>query len=366
MYVYAKGKEVAASSVSQDALSKMLANFRSFIRARSVELAHDTDSRLDQEFFERLMKVDSLALLSRRDTPEAPKRTAQTLTLGEKVDKTTAVEIDGRGEDRSAEHLDYLFASFLLKVRDGAPEAFSLLCEIAGANLVAETLLTYRDPPKKGEALQSLSIYLDAPLCMDILGVNIGRDAYGAELSKILTACGADLCVFLHSVTEVERVLDARKQSYVQASPSGPSVYSVEPPIVRDRVRAIVGYVEQALVTRLGCRIVDAAVAVPGAIRSRVGAIEEAAIRGSLAGWTSVEGREVDVSSVCDLIRLRSSLEVPTRLASAGPTMVTRNLVLRRTANDAWKGWLLQTQRATVDRVKRLAPLRCPTGISQD
>jgi len=356
-YVYAKGKEAAVSPVPHAAVSGMLERFRFFIRSSSAGMSEETDSRLDQEFFDRLMHIDSLAVLSRRDTAEVPKRTAKTLTLSKSIEEDSKSAANEDGHARLDEHLDYLFATFLLQIRDGTPETFELLCEIAGANLVAETLLTYRDPPKKGEALQGLSIYLDAPLCMDILGVNIGREAYGIELSRALASCGADLCVFLHSVNEVERVLDARKQSYIQASPSGPNVYSVEPPIVRDRVRAIVGHVEQSLIDRLGCRVVDAAVAVPSAIRARVGAAEESAIRERLAGWTSLDGREVDVSSVCDLIRLRSSLEVPTRLSSAGPTLATRNPVLKRTANEAWKGWLLQTQRATSERIKRLAPL---------
>lgn len=356
-YIYAKGKEVRENTVPQVAVSSMLERFRLFIRSSSEEFSQEADARLDQAFFDRLMHIDSLALLSRRDSAETPKRTEKTLTLSKTIKVDLKITDNEQGQVRLDEHLDYLFATFLLQIRNGTPEVFELLCEIAGANLVAETLLTYRDPPKKGEALQGLSIYLDAPLCMDILGVNIGRDTYGVELSRALVSCGADLCVFLHSVIEVERVLEARKQSYLHASSSGPSIYSVEPPLVRDRVRAIAGHVEQALTDRLGCRVVDAAVTVPSAIRARVGAAEEAAIREHLAGWNSAEGREVDVSSVCDLIRLRGSSDVPTRLSNAGPTLATRNHVLKRAANAAWKDWLVQTQRASSERIKRLAPL---------
>lgn len=357
VYTYAKGLEVEPNPITQAAVSEVLSRFREFIRHRGGELAKWTDEALDQEFFQRLMHVDSLALLSRRDLPEAPQRTGRTITLSKTAGDAAATAMKSGGADQLEEHLDYLFATYLLHARDGSPDGFQLLCEIAGANLVAESLLTYKDPPKRGEALQGLEIYLDAPLCMDILAVNIGREVYGAELAKALVSSGAQLCVFLHSVVEIERVLDARRLSYLQGTAFGPSVFSVEPPLVRDRVRAIVGHVEQSLIDRLGCRIVDAAAAVPAAIRARVGAAEEAAIRGSLSGWNSTEGREVDVATVCDLIRLRSSREVPTRLTSAGPTLVTRNSVLKRTANEAWKGWLVQTQRATNDRVKRLAPL---------
>lgn len=357
VYTYAKGKAPEPNLVTQVAIAEILSRFKAFMRERGTEFAQRTDAELDQEFFERLMHIDSLALLSRRDNAEALKRTEKTISLKRSAGETVERDVQAERGAQLNEHFDYLFATFLLHVRDSSPEVFDLLCEVAGANLVAESLLTYKDPPKKGEALQGLDVYLDAPLCMDILGVNIGREGYGAELAKSLISCGAQLCVFLHSVSEIERVLEARRLSYLQATAIGPSVYSVEPPLVRDRVRAIVGHVEQALVDRLNCRIVDAAVSVPSAIRARVGAAEEAAIRTSLSGWTSAEGREVDVASVCDLIRLRSNRDLPTRLATAGPTLVTRNSLLKRTANDAWRGWLVQTQRATSDRIRRLAPL---------
>lgn len=355
IFVYGQSPEAAPSRLTEQSIAGMLERFRNYIRGASTEFAQETNAVLDADFFERLMHVDSLALLSRRDSHEAPKRTANTLSLRRsELEKTDSG--DGAAS-RAGEHVDYLFASFLLQVRDGDPKTFDLLCEIAGANLVAETLLTYRDPPKKGEALQDLAIYLDAPLCMDILGVNIGREDYGRELIRTLQASRIDICVFLHSVSEVERVLDARRMSYLQANPSGPGLHTVEPPIIRDRVRAIVGHVESTLVDQVGCRVVDAAASVSAAIRARVGPGEERAIREALLGWSNAEAREVDVATVCDLIRLRSVREVPTRLPAAGPTLATRNSVLKRTANQAWQGWLLQGGRASQDRLKRVAPL---------
>lgn len=351
-YSYAQAENVAKNLVTEASIAGVLERFRSFVREGSSEFLGYSNADLDAAFFERLMHVESLAILSRRDMGEAPKRSRSTLSL-ERAEATA----DSPEGSREGEHIDYLFASFLLQAREETPDIFVLLCEIAGANLVAETLLTYRDPPKKGDALQNLSVHIDAPLCMDILGVNIGRSDYGQDLARALKGSGIDVCVFLHSVLEVERVLEARRLSYLQAHPSGPSIHTVEPPDIRDRVRLISGHVEDMLIARVGCRIVDAASSVPEAIRARVGALEERAVREGLRGWSSDEGREVDVATVCDLIRLRSSREVATRLSDAGPTLATRNPLLKRTANDAWHQWLLQSGRATHARLRGVAPL---------
>jgi hypothetical protein len=350
-YVYAQSTTTPPNPITEKAIADMLERFRQFIRAGSPENIVHTDTNLDKAFFERLMHVESLALLSRRDIPEAPKRTKQTLTLPLLTASDSAVV------NREDEHIDYLFASFLLQVRDETPVEFELLCEIAGANLVAETLLTYRDPPLKGEALQDLSIYLDAPLCIDILGVNVGRVTYGEELIRTLKTSGIDICVFLHSVNEIENILEARRASYLQTSQNGPSIHAIEPVEIRDRVRIIAGHVEETLISKLNCRIVDSVASVPAPIRARVGATEERLIRDALQGWQSESGREVDISTVCDLIRLRSTKDVPTRIPAAGPTLATRNSVVKRTANEAWHQWLLHGNRATKERLRRAAPL---------
>jgi hypothetical protein len=247
-YSYEKGPQRTEHPLTEAAISSVLERFRSFVKGRSNEFSEYSNAKLDEAFFERLIHVEALAILSRRDAPEAPKRSQSTLTLGKVDPQPTETSAD---TNREAEHIDYLFASFLLQARETTPDVFALLSEIAGANLVAETLLTYRDPPKKGDALQNLSVHLDAPLCMDILGVNIGRTEYGQELSRALKGSGIDLCVFLHSVLEIERVLEARRMSYLQAYPSGPSVHTVEPPEIRDRVRLTSGHVEEMLIARL-------------------------------------------------------------------------------------------------------------------
>ncbi len=352
-YTFVGSEAGPANLVTERSIASMLERFRAFVRDSAAEFSEYSPAKLDEAFFERLMHIDSLALLSRRDNPEALMRTRSTLSLAKPPEGS-----ESRGEpNRQAEHLDYLFARFLLEMSDGLPDEFALLCEIAGANLVAETLLTYRDPPQKGDALEGLAVYLDAPLCMDILGVNIGRDSYGRELARTLQASGVEVCIFLHSIGEIERVLEARRLSYLQAHPSGPGVHTVEPPAVRDRVRLISGHVESTLTSELRCRVVDAATSVPPIIRARVGAGEERAIRDALRGWSSEEGREVDVSTVCDLIRLRSSSLPATRLPEAGPTLVTRNTLVKRTANEAWHQWLTQTNRATPARLRGIAPL---------
>lgn len=347
-YEYAEGEQVL-NSVSLPKITQTLDEFKTYFRRFPEPCSGMTDDEVESAFFERLLHIESLRILSRRDGIESPKRTSQTLAINK-----PSLELPET--DPRERHIDYLVSRFILMKAEGDAPTFDILCDIAAANLATEALLSYSEPPKHGEALGDLEIFLDSPLCLDILGVNPGREEYGTQLAAELKRSDCQVHIFLHSLLEIERVLDSRKQSYV-AGIKPYDYFLADSPSTRDLVRALAGHVEEILAEQFGFRIVDSASAIPTGRRSSVGAEEEKEVRSALAGWQRDDAREVDVSSCCDLIRLRSGLEVQTRITQAGPLLVTRNSVLMRTANLTWRNWLQSTNRASRDRAKGAAPL---------
>lgn len=156
---------MVASNVSLPKITELLVGFKSFARNQALQLKDLDDVSLDNALFDRLLRIESLEIFSRRYESESIKRSAQTLTLK----KTIEPKEEGH---HIGIHLDYVVSRFILTLLENDKEGFNLLSDIASANLATETLLTYRDPPRKGDAFDEVEIYLDSPLCLDILGVN--------------------------------------------------------------------------------------------------------------------------------------------------------------------------------------------------
>ena len=349
LYNYAPSDSVS-TQISLPKITEILGLFRSFAMEISSEIRLLDDEALNSALFDRLTRVESLRILSRRDGIEPLKRTAQTLTLRKGAEGVSEIQPE------IELHLDYVVSRFILHLLEVDTPGFELISDIASASLAAETLLTYREPPRRGDAMDGLDLYLDAPICLDMLGVNPGREDYGTQLREQLQRAGCRVNVFLHSINEIERILDARKQSY-HSGIKPFDHYHIDTPKTRDLVNILAGHSEQFLSDEFGFQVVDGAVSIPIHRRSSVGAEEEKSIRDCLSGWKNPEGKEDDVSTCCDLIRLRSALDIPTRILKAGPTLITRNAVLARTANEAWRRWLREKGRASQDRIGSAAPL---------
>lgn len=341
--------DLITTNVSLPKITDLLTKFKHFAKGQSKEIDSLENDAIENALFDRLLNIETLEILARRDGQLTVKKTANTLTKHKPIESV--------GERQSLQiHLDYLVSRYILDLQENDKEGFDLLSDIASANLTAETLLTYREPPKKGETFDELEIYLDSPLCLDILGVNVGKEEYGSQLSRELKNAGCRVNVFLHSITEIERILEARKQSYL----SGVNTLGrnqVDPPKIQSIVNALAGYSEQVLTEQFGFNIIDSAAAIPAGRRSTVGAEQEKAIREQLVGWKNEEGREVDVSTCCDLIRMRSAIDLQTRIIKSGVVLATRNSVLASAANTAWKSWLKDKNKGSLDRIKAAAPL---------
>ncbi|WP_163630735.1 hypothetical protein [Microbacterium sp. B35-04] len=103
---------------------------------------------------------------------------------------------------------NYLVSSFVSDAHEGHDDVYSHLVEVAkGATLSAVLRM---DVSSLQASLGGLSIYLDAPIVIDVLGHH-GDAARSAslELVSLAVSLGAKVCVFAHTVREAKSVLAA-------------------------------------------------------------------------------------------------------------------------------------------------------------
>lgn len=348
LYKYAD-IEVMQSSVSLPSITELLSHFTQFAKQQSADFEALSNEEIEEILLDRLLNIDSLKIFSRKDGVLSQKQSARTISAAKN-------NTDHSTNSTKDTHFDFIVSKYLLELEQNDSSKFTLLTNVVEANLAAETLLSFREPPKKGESFDELDIYLDTPLCLDILGVNIGRQEYGQHLYNELKNANCVLNVFLHTIEEIERVLDARRQSYI--SPYNQIGRNQHEPIeTQSLVKAIAGHAEQFLTETYGINIIDSASIIPQSRRNSVGPEEERSIRESLVGWKNDEGRETDVKTCSDLIRIRGNLQIQTRLLKSGAILVTRNTVVNATVNRVWRDWLNDKKPASESVIKNAAPI---------
>lgn len=103
---------------------------------------------------------------------------------------------------------NYLVSCFVAQAETSDPDIFNKLVEVAKGATLAALLRT--DVSSLSASLKNVSIYLDAPLLVDVLGHHGGAaKAASLELVELARGLGARVRVFRHTVREVEAILDA-------------------------------------------------------------------------------------------------------------------------------------------------------------
>ncbi len=128
------GTEV--SPVTESEIELVLASFVAYCRTDD-RLNGRTESQLHDGFFRRLLHVDSMHILSRREASISTKRTTATLTKPENKENP---------QERDEIHLDFAVSQFLLDLREKNQAAFSRVSDIAFANMVAEAIASFNEP----------------------------------------------------------------------------------------------------------------------------------------------------------------------------------------------------------------------------
>ncbi|RZU00918.1 hypothetical protein [Rivibacter subsaxonicus] len=345
--------QYAAVSVGEDApevpgvtereIDSVLHQFVESCRADPL-FTDETEQRLQEEFLDRLLNAESMRLLARKEASVAAKASSKTLAL-------RRAESDPK-EQRGL-RLDFHAAQFLVDLRDSQPTLFDRVSDIAFASMAAEALACFSEPAVDKKDLGGLEIYLDSPLLLDVLGVNVDYSVYGTELLAMVSSSGAQPAVFDDCIVEAESVVSGQLASlrsgnsrigYFGAS-AKPHVLSALKGNIGSRAAAVGISVKQ-----------DPQLDLMRRSKNTVGDIQ-AELSRRMAHWPNDEARTHDERSVWALLRIRDANTLCTRICDSKAVFITRNTALAQAANDAWRTWLTAAAKQSVNAANRWAPV---------
>jgi hypothetical protein len=191
----------------EDKITGFFDAFEKFVTPLFAENEISVPNRevLERELVDRIRSMAFDDILSKPDRILPAK---STLTL----DKSPALPTP---QQKVAQMLDVVCASFFLKLRNQDAEQFELVTDLAGGALGAEVLSTFRVPPKTGASFHGMRIYLDSPLILDLLDVGSDEDRQFARyLLESLKLEGATVATFDHNVGEIVDVLTASNNNF--------------------------------------------------------------------------------------------------------------------------------------------------------
>lgn len=335
--------ETEAPGVTEREIDVVLQQFVEFCRDDPL-LADEAEQRLEEEFLDRLLNAESMRLLARKEGSTATKNSTKTISL-----KREAPDPKEQRELR----LDFHVAQFLIDLRDREPVLFDRVSDIAFASMAAEAIACFSEPASGKKDLGDLEIYLDSPLLLDVLGVNVEYSAYGAELLAMVASSGAKPVVFDDCIVEAESVVSGKLASLR----SGNSRFGYF------GARAS-SYILSALKGNIGDRALANGIAVKQdpqldlmrRSKSTVGDIQSDLTR-CMVNWPNDEARVHDERSVWSMLRLRDATTPCYRICDSKAVFITRNTALARAANDAWKTWLISAAKHSTNVADRWAPV---------
>lgn len=317
----------SALAVSEPEIDQVLAQFVTVCRTDPL-LVEMEEIALQKEFLDRLLHVDSMRLLHRREGSTAAKRGTSTLTLAPQL-------LDAN--ERRDLRLDYQVAQFLLDLRDNNQTLFGRVSDIAFANMAAEALACFSEPSGSPDGLNGMVIYMDSPLLLDVLGVNADYAEYGRELLDMVKASGALPAVLDDCVMEAESVVAAQLASARSGIAQKTSHWgtSAKPHILnalKDNIalRAVA----------IGIEVYkDPDVALFRRSTGTYGDIQVEMTRRMLS-WPNDEARQHDERSIWSMLKIRDSSSACFRICDSKALFIARNTALVKIANDAWRIWL--------------------------
>lgn len=337
--------ETEVSPVTESEIELVLASFVAYCRTDD-RLKEKDESLLHEGFFRRLLHVDSMHILSRREASISTKRTAATLTKPDNKENP---------EERDEIHLDFAVSQFLLNLRGKNQAAFSRLTDIAFANMVAEAIACFNEPDAAVQSLEGLTVYLDSPLLLDMLGVNTEYTDYGQELLQSIKDSGAKAALFDHCITEAESSINARL-IYLRSGVNQTATHWGTT-AKTDLLSALINNVGDRAEKRLGITVVrDPDINLHRRSEKTVGDID-AAMDEKMRAWGNEEAKEYDQKSVWSILALRDTGTPCSRICDSTSLLVTRNSALVRISNDAWKTWLTGSTKLSRVQIERWPPV---------
>jgi hypothetical protein len=336
-----------ASPVSEADIDKILTSFAAYCRTDEL-LAPLEDNVFHTAFLDRLLHIESMRLLARKERSITAKKSASTLVLtkpSEKVSESDSQEL----------HIDYLTSQFLLDLRDTDEPKFELVSNIAFASMAAEAIASFQEPPGKAGDLTGLTIYLDSPLLLDMLGVNEEYAEYGKELLQSIKKSGAHPAVLEHSVIEAESAVYAQL-NYLRSGVNQMS-YKLGLSAKPDLLGALIGNVGARAEQRLGITVErDPDLNLHRRAATTVGDIE-GEMNKRMQAWRNEEAKDHDRKSVWSMLAIRDTTSVCPRICDSKFLLIARNTPLVSIANYAWTRWLKDTTKHSSIHLDKWAPI---------
>lgn len=351
VYRYAKfnrpSEDLNASAVTEAEIDGVLLSFVDYCKTDS-RLTTIEEGRLHAAFLDRLLHIDSMRLLSRKEGSIAARKGSGTLVLNKPDVVTDQNELDEL-------HLDYVVSQYLLDLREHKPATFDRVSDIAFANMAAEALACFDEPPSTQTTLTRLTVYLDSPLLLDMLGVNSEYAEYGAELLAAIKTSGATAAAFDHSVTEAESVVNAQLAYLRSGINHATSRWGVT--ARPDLLSALIGNVGERATNRLGIEIHrDPELNLHRRAQGPVGDIE-AEMNERMQAWGTAESRNYDRKSIWSMLSIQDTGTPCTRVCDSKQLILARNTALVNIANSAWMTWLKGTTRHSHTHIAKWAPI---------
>lgn len=337
----------SVNPVTEAQVERVLSSFFDFC-SDDEKIKHMERSVLDAAFLHRLLNVDSMRILGRKEASISTKRSAGTLILSRTSQRDGQVNFDEL-------HLDYKTSQFLLDIQTNDREAFELVSDVAFASMAAEAIAVFQEPADANVPLSGLTVYLDSPILLDMLGVNGEYAEYGTELLGTIKNCGARVAVFDHCVMEAEGAVTAQL-NYLRSGINSTAHrwgLSAKP----DFLAALKDRVGERAYERLGIDVErDPDVNLHRRNPNVVGDIE-ASMTTSMQAWGKVEAKEHDRKSIWSMLAMRDSSQPCPRICDSKWIFLSRNTALVKIANAAWTRWLNGTTRHSATHVDKWAPI---------
>lgn len=293
-------------TISQEKIEVFFSEFISICKKDDI-LNKLSDSELESEFVNRLLNIDSLKIIRRKEITNH-----NTLTIS----KNETPNKDYR--------LDFIASEYLIKASE-IPEKRKILADFAFAAMAAETITSFH---KENSNNIDLQLILDAPLILDYLNINSSttHTPYIKELIKLISKNNFKVSIFDHTINEIESILKYRIRNNENLT---------------QQVKSSYGNIAK-IITKLGFSVLkDISETRILSKNPQYREVIDAYLEQQMINWRNGEAISNDKKSIYELIAYRNKSAHSSKISESRYLFITRNSALSIIGNNAWKKWLV-------------------------
>ena len=319
--------------LDEDAVREIADAFVDFSREILSFYQRDIDEDcLKRDFLNELTNLDFIASILKPERAEKEDIGQNTLRLKAKA---TAIECEiYENKITTSTEIEILCASFILYAFKNNTELYERIYKITTGALIAELILNYQNP-ETGIKFYGLTIYVDAPFILSILGLKPKDSmAYAKELCDQLRQNGATIAVFPHTIDEVSEIIRTTASSYERGEAYGSIADQMRNPVFNNYFSTLVPSENlQSAINRHGLKTFDPH--IPEANYGYFTEDDENKLISSIGFYKNTHAQSRDASSISKVIRLRKGKSVLYRdFHKCGFVFLTENARLANMASD--------------------------------